>query len=310
MIDSPLYSVVIPTYNSSPFIQETVTSIATSFKKQNLDFEIIIVDDYSKDDTWSVINKIVEQNTEKNIKGVRLSKNFGQHKATMCGFTKALGDFIITMDDDLESNPDAISELINRQKEKGADLVYAHYTGLKRGFVRKIMFGIFRMMAKFFGGKNRVNGSSFRLLKKSLAISATKNANSFAFMDELFLWNTEQIEFVDVAHRDGLRKNSNYSVGGLVNSSAELILFSSDLPLKLIKYLGLTVAAVNILIGMFYVYKKLMGKFDEPGYASIIVSILFSTGLILFAIGVIGEYLNKVFRSLQNAPLYSIDQEV
>jgi len=310
MIDSPLYSVVIPTYNSSPFIQETVTSIAASFKKQNLDFEIIIVDDYSKDDTWSVIKKVVEQNTEKNIKGVRLSKNFGQHKATMCGFTKALGDFIITMDDDLESNPDAISELINRQKEKGADLVYAHYTGLKRGFVRKIMFGIFRAMAKFFGGKNRVNGSSFRLLKKSLAISATKNANSFAFMDELFLWNTEQIEFVDVAHRDGLRKNSNYSVGGLVNSSAELILFSSDLPLKLIKYLGLTVAAVNILIGMFYVYKKLMGKFDEPGYASIIVSILFSTGLILFAIGVIGEYLNKVFRSLQNAPLYSIDQEV
>ncbi|MFT7611176.1 MAG: glycosyltransferase involved in cell wall biosynthesis [Parvicellaceae bacterium] len=309
MMESPTYSVVIPTYNSSPFIQETITSISSSFVKQNLDFEIIIVDDYSKDNTWEQINTLINEIPNVKIKGIRLSKNFGQHKATMCGFSKAEGDFIITMDDDLESNPDAISSLINMQREKKADLVYAHYTGLKRGALRKVMFGIFRAMAKLFGGKNRVNGSSFRLLKKSLAISATKNANSFAFMDELFLWNTEQIEFVDVEHRDGLRKNSNYSVGGLVNSSAELILFSSDLPLKLIKYLGLSVAAVNIVIGMFYVYKKLMGKFDEPGYASIIVSILFSTGLILFAIGVIGEYLNKVFKSLQNAPLYSIDQE-
>ena len=95
-----------------------------------------------------------------------------------------------------------------------------------------------------------------------------------------------------------------------MNTSTELVLFSSDFPLRFIKYLGMTFAVVNFLIGSFYIVRKLIGKVDEPGFAALIVSILFSTGIILLAIGIIGEYLNKVFKSVQNMPLYSIGDEV
>jgi len=314
MTDSILYSVVIPTFNSASFIKETVDAIATSMNRSGLRFEIIIVDDASNDDTWSVLEGLKENQSnhpiEFGFKAVRLSKNFGQHKATMCGFARAEGDFVLTMDDDLEANPDAIPDLIQKQKEKDLDLVYAHYSNLKRGVIRTIFYTLFKLWAKMWEGKNRVNGSSFRLIKTSLAKKVIRNANSFAFMDELFLWNTEKIDFVDVKHQVGLRGSSNYSIGSLVRSSTELILFSSDLPLKFLKFLGLSVAGINFLIGSFYLIKKMMGKIGEPGYTSLIVSILFSTGLILFAIGIIGEYLNKVFKSIQNVPLYSVDQEI
>ncbi|MBT4775374.1 MAG: glycosyltransferase family 2 protein [Crocinitomicaceae bacterium] len=303
------YSVVIPTLNSAEFIEETVSRISASLQKLGLDYELIIIDDFSTDNTWEIIKSINSQ-SQIVVKGIRLSKNFGQHKATMCGFNKAEGDFVITMDDDLESDPESIPLLIEEQEKSNADLVYAHYTNLKRGPVRLILFSVFRFFAKLIEGKKRVHGSSFRLLKTTLAKKVIKNANSFSFIDELFLWNTERVEFVNIKHRAGLRGKSNYTIRGLVNTSTELVLFSSDFPLRFIKYLGMTFAVVNFLIGSFYIVRKLIGKVDEPGFAALIVSILFSTGIILLAIGVIGEYLNKVFKSVQNMPLYSIGDEV
>jgi len=253
------YSVVIPTINSAEFIEETVSRISVTLNQLGLDYELIIIDDFSTDDTWEKIKSIKSQ-----------------------------------------------SQIV----VKGADLVYAHYTNLKRGPVRLILFSVFRFFAKLIEGKKRVHGSSFRLLKATLAKKVIKNANSFSFIDELFLWNTERVEFVNIKHRAGLRGKSNYTIRGLVNTSTELVLFSSDFPLRFIKYLGMTFAVVNFLIGSFYIVRKLIGKVDEPGFAALIVSILFSTGIILLAIGIIGEYLNKVFKSVQNMPLYSIGDEV
>jgi len=309
MTNSVKYSVVIPTYNSAEFLEDSITSITTAFEQKKLDFELIIVDDFSSDATWDTIRHIKSNSTAR-IKGVRLSKNFGQHKATICGFNKASGEFVITMDDDLESDPEQVEALLNKQLETDADLVYAHYTNLKRGPIRIIMFAVFRFFAKMVEGENRVHGSSFRLLKINLAKAVVENANSFSFIDELCLWHTERVEFVDMKHRVGLRSKSNYTIRGLVNTSAELMLFSSDFPLRFIKYLGLTFAVVNLLIGSFYIVRKLIGKIEEPGFAALIVSILFSTGVILFAIGIIGEYLNKVFKSVQNMPLYAIGDEL
>lgn len=303
------YSLVIPTINSAEFIEETVLRISKSFQELGISYELIIIDDFSTDATWEKIKKIKGE-SQVAVTGIRLSKNFGQHKATMCGFSKSEGDFVITMDDDLESDPEAIHLLIKEQERSNADLVYAHYTNLKRGPIRLILFTVFRFFAKLIEGKKRVHGSSFRLLKATLAKKVIKNANSFSFIDELFLWNTERVEFVNVKHCVGLRGKSNYTLRGLVNTSTELVLFSSDFPLRFIKYLGMTFAGVNFLIGSFYIVRKIIGKVDEPGFAALIVSILFSTGIILLAIGIIGEYLNKVFKSVQNMPLYSIDEEV
>lgn len=309
MSDSPKYSVVVPTYNSEEFLVQTVTTLSKALEHLPGGYEIVVVDDYSADDTWKKIEELKQQ-LPATLKGIRLSKNFGQHRATMCGFTKTKGDFIITVDDDLESNPDSIANLIDLQKKTNADLVYAHYTNLKRGFLRTILYSFFKWSVKTYEGKNRVNGSSFRLIKRSLALKTVNNANSFAFMDELFLWHTEKVEFCDVEHQVGLRGKSNYSISGLINSSTELILFSSDAPLRFIKRLGFTIACVNFILGIYYLIKKFLGMIGEPGYASLIISILFSTGLILLAIGIIGEYLTKLFRSAQNMPLYSIDEEI
>ncbi len=309
MTNSVKYSVVIPTYNSAFFIADTVNQIGVELNKTGAPFEIVIIDDSSIDNTWNEIKRLKAE-TNYNIQGARLARNFGQHRSTLCGFEKAKGELIITMDDDLESNPKKIQDLLNKQSATDSDVVYAHYTNIRRGIIRTFMFWVYRIFAKAAEGQDRVNGSSFRVVKKWLAKRAIQNASSFAFIDELFVWNTDKIQFVDIKHQIGLRGKSNYSTMNLVNTSTQVMLVGSDVPLRVIKFIGLSMAGVNFLIGFFYIVRKLMGKISEMGYASTIVSILFSTGLILFAIAIIGEYLHKVFRAVQNVPLYALDEEL
>ncbi|MAR66332.1 MAG: hypothetical protein CL833_03665, partial [Crocinitomicaceae bacterium] len=143
MTNSVKYSVVIPTYNSAFFIADTVNQIGVELNKTGAPFEIVIIDDSSIDNTWNEIKRLKAE-TNYNIQGARLSRNFGQHRSTLCGFEKAKGELIITMDDDLESNPKKIRDLLNKQSATDSDVVYAHYTNIRRGIIRTFMFWVYR----------------------------------------------------------------------------------------------------------------------------------------------------------------------
>lgn len=298
------YSIVIPVYGSENALEKVHQSLV-SFFENKYSYEIIFVDDASTDNSWEVLKKIKQSSANTTI--IRLSKNFGQHGATVCGFKHAKGDFVITIDDDLEVHPSEIQKLIDNQKNTNADLVYGLYKKQNQPFFRGIFSGAYKMLAKL-EGPQKGKGSSFRLLKKSLTDKLVHNHKQFVFIDELCLWYTKKLAFVYVNANPDYILKQRYKVAGLFKMTSTIIMFSSTLPLKLVTYIGFSLATINFIIGIFYIIKKFFLKIEVEGYTSLIVSILFSTGIIIFCIGIVAQYISQVLKALNNAPSYNEDE--
>jgi undecaprenyl-phosphate 4-deoxy-4-formamido-L-arabinose transferase len=296
------YSVVIPVFNAENSLDALHAAICRFFESGNYAYEIIYVNDSSIDNSWEVLKKIKQSNAPVTI--INFSKNFGQHAATMCGFKYAKGDFVITLDDDLEAHPEEIEKLITAQKRSKADLVYGLYKKLNQSALRKFLTGFYKMLSKV-EGKNKCKGSSFRLLTKALSKKLSDNHKHFVFIDELCLWYTTNIDFVETQSNPDFIDKRRYSISSLFSLTSNLIMFSSTYPLKLVTNIGISLATVNFCIGFYFLIKKLFFKISYSGYASLIVSILFSTGLIIFCIGILAQYISKLLKTVNNAPSYS-----
>lgn len=296
------YSIVVPVYGAENSLELLHKTICDFFETKSETFEILYINDCSIDNSWEVLKKI--QKTSKQVSIINFNKNFGQHAATMCGFKYAKGNYIITIDDDLEAHPKEMDKLIETQNNTNADLVYGVYPKLNQSLLRKTLTTIYKLLSKV-EGKKKGKGSSFRLLKNSLAKKLSNNHTQFVFIDELCLWYTSKIEFIETIPNKNYIDKKRYSISSLFSLTANVILFSSTFPLKLVTRIGISLSVINFLIGIFYLVKKIFFKTPVSGYTSLIVSILFSTGLIIFCIGIIAQYLSQVLKSINNAPSYS-----
>ncbi len=307
MSDEIKYSVIVPVYNGEIHLEELCNRTKSVFEKINSPFEIVLVDDGSTDESWRKIKRLKEQNPEK-VFGIKLSKNFGQHNATMCGFFHAKGDFIITMDDDLDTLPEEIPALIQKQKETNAALVYGISNEKEKINLKYFFSQVYKLLAKMEGSQ-KGKGSSFRLLTKNLVQDIKQNAGNFVLIDELCLWYTGKVSFAEVNKGNRNKKKSRYTLKNLFGLAGQQIIVSSLLPLKLMTFLGMFIALVNFLVGLRFIFKKIY--FNVPlGYTSIIISILFSTGIILFCLGIIGEYLGRVVRASNKVPPFNIEEKI
>ncbi len=300
-------SVVIPVYNSGSCIKQLVKQIYELLNSQEHTFEIILVDDASKDDSWSIIKEICIQ--LKHVKAFSLSKNFGQHKATLCGFCNANGRYIITIDDDLEHQPNDILKLYSQLKDSQSDVVYAIPRNIRKSFFRTLATKLYKFISKVENPYAGV-GSSFRALKKDLVSKIVTHQNHLFFIDELILWYTASIDICPLDFYPSQKKNSGYSFLKLFSLSSDVLMISTTMPLKLVKTIGLSMSSVSFFIGAFYLFKKIVHKTPVAGYTSIIVSILFSAGLILLCIGIIGEYLGNVLMMQNNKPAFYIKEKI
>ena len=296
------YSIIIPVYNAENALGILNKSICHFFESKNYTYEIIYVNDSSVDNSWEELKKIKESNSFVTI--INLSKNFGQHAATLCGFKHAKGEFIITIDDDLEAHPNEIGKLIANQKTSNADLVYGVYKKLNQSILRMVFTAIYKFVAKIEGA-NKGKGSSFRLLKRDLAKKISDNHKQFVFIDEICLWYTDKLLFVNTEPNKHFIPKRRYVFKSLFSMTSTVILFSSTFPLKLVTRIGIVLSTTNFIIGTHYLMKKLLFKTPVSGYTSLIVSILFSTGLIIFCIGIIAQYLSQILKSINNAPCYN-----
>jgi polyisoprenyl-phosphate glycosyltransferase len=300
------YSIIIPVYGTENALEKVHQSIVSFFDKK-YSYEIIYVDDSSPDNSWEVLKNIKKDSTNTTI--IRLSKNFGQHAASVCGFKYAKGNFIITMDDDLEVHPKEIQKLIDDQKKTNSDLVYGLYPKQNQTFFRGLFTAIYKMFSKL-EGPDKGKGSSFRLIKNSITQKIVNNHKQFVFIDELCLWYTKKLSFVNVeANKDFIEKK-RYHVTELFKLTSTIIMFSSTLPLKFVTNIGILLAGINFLIGIIFLFKKFFMKIDVEGYTSLIVSILFSTGIIILCLGIIAQYISQALKSINNAPSYNEDEVI
>jgi glycosyltransferase involved in cell wall biosynthesis len=302
-MSQPTYSVVIPVFNSSLSLEELWDGIKAVFEEAGGSFEVVFVDDGSVDRSWDILAAIKERDPQR-VTAVRLSRNFGQHNATLCGLGFAKGELVITMDDDLQAPPGEIPVLIRKYRDTHADIVYGIYGSKKHSALRNFGSTSLKKSTRLFK-RARADGSSFRLLTAELVKKILHHRQNFIFLDEVLHWYTDVIAFAEVRHLPRKYKQSGYTFRMLLNMLANLLLCYTTVPLKVLVYGGFALSLLTMGFGIYFIINKIF--FNVPlGYTSLIVAILFSTSIILFSLGIIGEYLRRIYQVQNQQPPYSI----
>lgn len=303
IIEKPEYSVIIPVFNSSSTITKLIEGISETFDELGYSFDIVLVDDGSTDNVWEIILEL-KQRFKPLLTAIRLKRNYGQHNATFCGLTFGRGKFVITMDDDLQHPPSEIKKLIEMQLESNAEMVYGVFENKEHSRFRNLGSRLFRHSAgKYFGRPSQ--GSAFRLINRELVDKVIQHSLNFMFIDELLYWYAEEPAYAAVEHRKRESNKSGYSKRKLFKLITGLVINYTNVPLKFMVYGGFFGSMVTAVIAVYYIILKFF--FNVPmGYTSIIVGIMFSTSIILFSLGIIGEYLSRIYLAQNKKPPYTI----
>ncbi|MCF8374044.1 MAG: glycosyltransferase family 2 protein [Bacteroidales bacterium] len=298
------FSVVVPVYNSEESLRELFLRTKATFEEIDRTFEVVFVEDSGFDNSWEVLLQLKKEFPE-NITAIQLAKNFGQHNAIFCGLNFIQGDFVITLDDDLQIPPEEIKKLIHRQEEGNADLVYADLIKKQHSYIRNKGSEMMKNSSKKLDDQAPGKGSSFKIFTRNLANSILNHGQNFIYIDEILLWYTKHIDFVSVVHEPRKYQKSNYTLIKLFRLFFNVSVYYTKAPLKMITYGGILLSIITFVVGIYFIIRKMY--FNVPlGYTSIIVTVLFSTSIILFSLGVIGEYLNRMFIVQNKKPAYSI----
>jgi len=218
-----MYSVVIPVYNGAKTVTALAEGISDLFDRLGSSFEVVFVDDHSEDNSWDIIRGLAAADSR--IIAIKLAANYGQHNATLCGLKYAVGDFIITMDDDLQHSPEDIPKLIREMEETGADVVIARLVNKKHDWRRRRASDFMRQLNELFAKKPKgLHLSSFRLLKKVIAEKMLCTEISFIFIPALIFGVTQKVVNTEVEHRKRQYGSSNYSFCKMVGLAFRLFL--------------------------------------------------------------------------------------
>jgi glycosyltransferase involved in cell wall biosynthesis len=300
-------SVIIPVFNAESCIGRLITEVHHLLNSSGKSFEVIVVDDNSKDHSWQIIKDTCKELPH--TKAFCLAKNFGQHKATLCGFSNCSGNIVITLDDDFEHAPKDILALYDSITTTGKDVVYGIPSNAKKkSLTRKVITYLYKSLSKVENPYAGI-GSSFRALKKDLVQNIISHYHHLFVVDELILWYTASIGVYQTPFHVSQKSTSGYSYQKLFFLGANVMMLSTTLPLKLVKAFGIIMSCTSFFIGFIYFMRKIIFK-TPAGYTSIIVSVLFSTGLILLCLAIIGQYLGNVLMMQSNKPPFYVKEKV
>ena len=303
------YSVIVPVYNSDKTLVELTERLKATFLTISGDYEIILVDDCSTDSSWDIL-KNLHQADEK-IKIIRLQRNFGQHNAILCGFNYASGDYVITLDDDLQHPPEEIPKLISTIK-KGYSVVYGRYLSKQHSPVENFFSNIFQ---KFIHWILEIPGtiyiSSFTILSSDVVKNMVQIKVSNIFLPALVRKSvsSDKIANTDVVHNPRKVGRSNYTLRKYLALSLSLMINNSVLPLLIVGVIGIIVSILSICYGFFIVGRYLIDPTQGViGWNSLMVAIACLGGMILFSIAIIGEYLRRILTEVSYGQQYVVGE--
>jgi len=304
-----LISIVIPIYNSKkilPNLFEAIYAYAQSRSQEK--YEVIFVNDCSPDNAWEIIKDLQSQHPDF-VRGIKFSRNFGQQPATIAGIAHAKGDFVITMDDDLQHHPEDIPLLLAAyQQDKDTHIVIAHLQNKKTTGFKKFVSNMNRRVTSTVLNKPKdIHLSAFRLIDRFVVDKMLEIQTAFPFIPALMFTVTKKVVNVSLEHRERYAGKSNYSIKRMVQLSSRLLINNSTLMLDMIATLGILIASLSFLGIMTIVGLRMSGIAFAPGWVSIISSIYLIGGLILFSLGIIGKYLQRILVEVTNIPNYVIE---
>lgn len=305
-MEKPFLSIVSPVYKAEQLLPELATRIKSAVSPISKYFEIILVEDNGPDNSWEVIQKLSKEDPR--VKGYKLSRNYGQHYAITCGLDQATGDWIVVMDCDLQDQPEEIKKLYDKALE-GFDVVLARREERKDNFFKKLFSKLFYRILGYLTGSNMDESiANFGIYHKNVIKSIVQLRESIRYFPTMVKWVGFKQTSIKVEHAPRAQGKSSYNFKKLLNLAIDIILAFSDKPIRLTIKAGFLVSFFALLIGLIYLIKYLSGDIIVPGYASLIVSIWFLSGLIITILGVVGLYVGKTFEGVKNRPIYIISE--
>jgi len=303
--DSPHVSVVIPVYGCVMALRELTLRLHVVLRSISPSYEIIMVNDASPDDSWSVIQVLASEDSR--VKGIKLSRNFGQHYAITAGLDYALGDWVVVMDCDLQDVPEEIPKLY-QVVQSGYDVVVGRRAERKDHWFKKTLSKFFYRIFAYFSGTtvdNRIGNYGIYAQKVIRSIRSLKEQNrSFGLFA---LWvGFRRIE-IDIEHAARPHGRSSYTFRKMAALALDSIVAHSDKLLRLSVKLGLSVSFLSLLFAAWIVVRYFLWSTPIIGWTSLIVSVYFTAGLIIGTVGIVGLYVGKIFDEVKDRPLYIID---
>ncbi len=302
-------SIVIPCYGSEHTIEPVVNEVISTIDTNRFDYEFILVNDCSKDNVWQSIIKLTEGNNR--IKGISFAKNFGQQSALLAGFRHATGDYVVSMDDDGQAPVESLMEMINSLEQNDYDIVYGCYQQVRQTGFRRFGSWFNHKMAIWFSNCPKdLFPTSFYVARKFLIEEIVQFENCYAYISGLVFRSTRNIGKIYVKHRSRIEGKSGYSLKRLIGLWINGFTAFSVKPLRLATFFGFIFSLLGFIYGIFIIIMKLIHPDTPMGYSSTMAAILFIGGVIMFMMGMVGEYIGRIYINQNKSPQYVIRTKV
>lgn len=297
-------SVVSPVYRGEAFVHELVSRCESTLKRICTSYEIILVEDNSPDNSWKEISKVCSENNS--VVGIKLSRNFGQQYAIQAGLDASKGEFVVTLDCDLQDRPEEILTLFNRAQE-GFDIVFASRESRKDGYVKRFASVLFYQLMSYLTEVEQDPSIANFVLYRRAAIKALSMVGDskryYPILPQLIGFRQSK---VSVEHAERPEGQSSYTIKARIKLAIDTILNFSDKPLRLSVGFGVVLSVGSLVLSMVSVWFYVSGKIDVAGWTSLALLISFFSGAIISVLGMVGLYVGQIFETVKKRPTYFI----
>ncbi len=303
-----MISIISPVYKAEKILPALVERISMVMNGLQQPYEIVLVEDCGPDQSWKVIKEITLQN--KQVVGVKLSKNFGQHNAITAGLHFAKGDWIVVMDCDLQDRPEEIPKLLAKAQE-GYDIVLARRAQRQDGFFKRMTSKAFYKVFSYLTDTEQDSAvANFGVYSKN-AIDAIKSMGDYYRVFPILIqWIGFNKCYVDIQHDARMEGKSSYTSIKLLRLAFDMIISFSEKPMRIGLKIGIMVSIFSILLSCYYLIWYLLGNIKVPGYASLVVLVTLSTGIMLTFLGLVGTYIGKISLQVKNRPNFIVQEKL
>jgi dolichol-phosphate mannosyltransferase len=300
----PVLSIVIPVYRAEECLHELYRRLRLACSEVTEDFELVLVEDQGGDRSWDIIVELAA--ADPRVRGIQFSRNFGQHYGITAGLDACDGDWVVVMDCDLQDRPEEIPRL-HAKAQEGYDIVLARRQARQDPWLKRItsrmFYGAFRYLTEIpYDGRV----GNFRIMSRQVVETLRLFRERLRFFGGLVSWVGFRTASVDVAHAERFAGQTTYSYRKLWRLASETIVAYSDKPLRLAIRVGFVISLVALLAGAYFVLRALYTEIPVSGWASLIVSLYFVSGVIIAMLGMLGLYIGKMFDETKRRPLYIV----
>ncbi len=301
-------SVVIPVFNDQEVLPELYQRLAKQLRQDNQDYEVLFVDDGSKDRSWQIIEDI--HNQDDRVNGLKLMRNFGQQNAIAAGLDHVSGDIVVIMDSDLQDRPEDIPKLVDALKENDASMAIAKWKSRNDSFLKRFASQLFFLVSKRITKiRHEPNLGVFRAIRREVIEELKKYPEKTSTALSLLYWIGVDYVAVELERDARFAGESGYNLKKMLKLTADRIFSFSMFPIRAAIVAGTAISGLSFLAGIVLIIRKAMGMV-APGWTSMIVLTLFLFGLNFLFLGVIGEYLGRIFQETKQRPRYTIKKSI